>query len=593
MKNGFFIRKTRKNEIARVMEIYEIGRAYMRETGNTDQWANGYPNEETVKDDIEKGFSYVVADTADMPVGVFAFIPADDPTYKKIYDGNWLNDAPYCTIHRIAVAVRKQGIASFVFKWAAQHCDNVRADTHCANFPMQNALVKAGFKYCGIIYLQNGDERLAYQKVVDYESENRIKIPKELIEYADALTEKTALRFPALAPLAARCYLNTIETTVRKCENGDYFVITGDIPAMWLRDSAAQLRPYMPICKKSSELCDIIKGVIRRHAFYVNLDPYSNAFNEISNPESHRDKTDFSSDYIWERKYEVDSLCASVYLASDYYETTGDTSIFTESLREMLIKITDTFMTEQSHAENSEYYFTRDTSCDSDTLPNNGKGNPVSYTGMTWSGFRPSDDCCMFNFLIPSEMMCVVAMKKAAALLKNGYNDTENAEKCLSLAEEVDKGIKEYGVINHPRYGKMYCYETDGKGDLNLMDDANSPSLLAAPYIGYCDKTDPVYLNTRRFVLSEDNPWYFEGKAAKGIGSPHTGSDTIWHISIIMQILTSTDNDEIERCLEMLRDTHAGTYFMHESFNKDDASDYTRSWFAWANALFAQMLGSL
>ena len=176
MKNGFFIRKTRKNEIARVMEIYEIGRAYMRETGNTDQWANGYPNEETVKDDIEKGFSYVVADTSDMPVGVFAFIPGDDPTYKKIYDGNWLNDAPYCTIHRIAVAVQKQGIASFVFKWAAQHCDNVRADTHCANVPMQNALVKAGFKYCGIIYLQNGDERLAYQKVVDYESENRIKI---------------------------------------------------------------------------------------------------------------------------------------------------------------------------------------------------------------------------------------------------------------------------------------------------------------------------------------------------------------------------------------------------------------------------------
>ena len=178
-----------------------------------------------------------------------------------------------------------------------------------------------------------------------------MNIPKELLEYADKLEQKTQKTYPALAPLAKRCYLNTIETTVKECENGDYFVITGDIPALWLRDSAAQLRPYIPQCTESSEMCEIIKGVIRRHAFYVSLDPYSNAFNETAHPEAHKDDTDFSSDYIWERKYEVDSLCASVFLVSDYYDATGDKSIFTPELHTMLEKIVDTFTKEQQHAE--------------------------------------------------------------------------------------------------------------------------------------------------------------------------------------------------------------------------------------------------
>lgn len=420
-----------------------------------------------------------------------------------------------------------------------------------------------------------------------------MNIPKALLDYADALEQKTLKKYPALAPLAKRCYLNTIETTVKECENGDYFVITGDIPALWLRDSAAQLRPYIPQCTESSEMCEIIKGVIRRHAFYVSLDPYSNAFNETAHPKAHKDDTDFSSDYIWERKYEVDSLCASVFLTSDYYETTGDKSIFTPELHTMLTKITDTFTTEQYHAEKSKYYFRRNTDCLTDTLPNDGKGNPVGYTGMTWSGFRPSDDSCIYNYLIPSEMMCVVAMKKAAALFEDGFRDTENSARCLRLSNEVNDGIQKFAIVEHPKYGKIYAYETDGLGNHVLMDDANSPSLLSAPYIGYCDKNDPIYLNTRRFILSKDNPWYFEGKAAHGIGSPHTGKDTIWHISLVMQILTADNENEKRECLKMLSETHADTFFMHESFNKDDASDFTRSWFAWANALFAQMLGTL
>ncbi len=418
-------------------------------------------------------------------------------------------------------------------------------------------------------------------------------IPKILIEYANELENKTKLTYPALAPLAKQCYLNTIETTVKKCDNGDYFVITGDIPALWLRDSSAQLRPYVNHCKSSDELKEIFKGVIRRHAFYINLDPYSNAFNEIMHEESHKDDTDFDSPYIWERKYEVDSLCASVYLLSDYYDATGDKSVFTDEVHRMLQVIVDTFIKEQDHETNSSYYFRRTDCPETDTMPLDGKGNPVAVTGMTWSGFRPSDDRCKYNYLIPANMMCFVTMNKASNLLLEGFNDDFYSKKCLQLASEVKAGIENFGIYDHPEFGKIYAYETDGLGNYLLMDDANSPSLLSAPYIGYCEINDEIYQNTRKFILSENNPFYFVGKQAKGIGSPHTGKNMIWHISLIMQILTTENDEEKQECLKYLSATHADTNFMHESFNKDDATDFTRKWFAWANSLFAQMLSGL
>lgn len=420
-----------------------------------------------------------------------------------------------------------------------------------------------------------------------------MKTPEILLNYAQMLEDEIKVKYPPLAPLAKQCYLNTIETTVKPCENGDYFVITGDIPALWLRDSSAQLRPYVKHCKDSEELCEIFRGVIRRHCFYVNLDPYSNAFNEVMHEDSHKDDTDFDSPFIWERKYEVDSLCASIYLISDYYNATADSSVFTEELHNMLKIITDTFIKEQDHEKNSSYYFRRTDCPETDTMPLDGKGNPTKYTGMTWSGFRPSDDRCKYNYLIPANMMAVVAMKMASELLLEGFDDKAYSDKCRILSEEIKEGIEKFGTFNHPEFGRIYAYETDGMGNYLLMDDANSPSLLSAPYIGFCEKDDELYLNTRRFILSESNPYYFTGTAAKGIGSPHTGEDMIWHISLTMQILTSLDEKEKQECLKMLSETHAGTNFMHESFNKDDPSDFTRTWFAWANSLFAQMLSGL
>lgn len=414
--------------------------------------------------------------------------------------------------------------------------------------------------------------------------------PKILLQKADEITEKLKVSYPELAPFFKGCFLNTVETTVTKLDDGGYFVITGDIPAMWLRDSASQLTHYIRYANEDEDLKEIIRGVIARHAQFICLDPYANAFNAVPNSHARQDETDFYDDLIWERKYEVDSLCASLYLAHQYYKETLDTSIFTEQFHEMMWNIVKVFKREQNHFQESSYYFNRENCPQTDTLPGGGKGNEVAYTGMTWSGFRPSDDRCLYGYLVPANMMAVCALKKAAEMAGDGYEDTKLESECRSLAFDIDEGIKAHGIYEHEKLGKIFVYETDGKGNMLLMDDANSPSLLAAPYLGYVKPDDEVYQNTRRFILSQSNPWYFEGRAAKGIGSPHTGTDKIWHIALAMQALTSTDDKEILDCLSMIVNTDAGTHLMHESFHKDDDTDFTRPWFAWANSLFAELM---
>lgn len=415
-------------------------------------------------------------------------------------------------------------------------------------------------------------------------------IPKILLQKADEITAKLEEKYPNIAPLFKGCFLSTIETTVTKSDDGNYFVITGDIPAMWLRDSAAQLTHYVRYANEDEELKEIIRSVIARHAQQVCLDPYANAFNIIPNPLSHKDETDFYHELIWERKYEVDSLCAPLYLAHQYYRETLDDSIFTEEFHQMMTKIVEVFKNEQNHFERSPYFFKRENCPQIDTLPGeDGRGNEVAYTGMTWSGFRPSDDRCLYGYLVPSNMMAVCALKKAAEMANVGYDDNKLESECRSLAFDIDEGIRAHGIYEHPKFGNIYAYEVNGMGDILLMDDANSPSLLSAPYIGYCDKDDDIYQNTRRFILSNENPWYFDGGVAKGVGSPHTGTDKIWHIALCMQALTSNNSAEIEKCLEMIANTHAGTFHMHESFHKNDDTDFTRPWFAWANSLFAEL----
>ena len=415
-----------------------------------------------------------------------------------------------------------------------------------------------------------------------------MKTPASLTAYAQELTAFYKDKFPALAPLAASCFLNTIETTTRPLPGGRTFVITGDIPAMWLRDSSAQVRNYLAFSREDADLRALLKGVIAMQVQSVLLDPYANAFNAEANKQGFHDHTE-QNDSVWERKYEVDSLCAPILLADQYARATGSVDVFDGDFHRMLARIVQVFRSEQRH-EVSPYTFEREDCPPSDTLPNQGKGTPVGYTGMTWSGFRPSDDACVYGYLIPANMMAVVALRKADDIALRHYGDKQLAGDCNALAAEIDEGIHRYGIVTHPIYGEIYCYETDGLGHWLLMDDANTPSLLSAPYLGYCAANDPLYLRTRRYVLSVDNPYYHNGKYAQGVGSPHTPDGYIWHIGIIMQALTSTDPKEVLRCLTMLTRTHDSTNAMHEAFDPDDPSRYTRPWFAWANTLLASLL---
>ncbi len=403
------------------------------------------------------------------------------------------------------------------------------------------------------------------------------------------LTNKVALAFPQhkrLQKMFANTFANTFATTLKPQPDDSIFVITGDIPAMWLRDSAAQVRPYLRLAKSDPQFATLIVGVVKRQVQYILIDPYANAFNETANGRYHnKDKTDMGP-WIWERKYELDSLCAPIKLAYDLWHVTGRIDHLDAMFVRAAKLVVSTITLEQNH-DASPYAFERFDCVASDTLPNEGRGNPVGLTGMSWSGFRPSDDACLYNYLVPSNMFAAVTLGCLSLL---PISDSVLKAQARELASTIRSGIEDHGKINHPRFGKVYAYEVDGLGNSNLMDDANVPSLLAMPYMGYCEKDDPTYLATRAFVLCNENPYVYQGKAANGIGSPHTPKDYIWPISLCIQGLTSTSRDEQLLLLEMLMASDAGTGLMHEGFHKDDPTQFTRPWFAWANSMFAEFV---
>lgn len=411
-------------------------------------------------------------------------------------------------------------------------------------------------------------------------------VPAKMREYMDKLLAKTDSE--DIKKLFNNTFVNTWTTTIQISEN-DAFVITGDIPAMWLRDSAAQVKNYLPIMLECDEIKSVISKVIARQMHSILMDPYANAFNFEGNGHGHTDDITDMSPWVWERKYEIDSLCYAIHLAYQYYKITDDKAMFTDEFKKAMELILNTWKTEQNH-ENSPYLFTRHNCPYSDTLHNDGKGNPVAYTGMTWSGFRPSDDACVYGYLVPANMFAVVALKEMAEMVVAGYGDEELAGKALTLRDEIDEGIRKYAIIETEEFGKVYAYEVDGLGNTLFMDDANVPSLISAPYLGYCDINDEIYQNTRKMLLSKANPFYFEGSAAKGIGSPHTPENYIWHIALAMQGLTTNDLQEKKMLLDFILSTHAGEWYMHEGFNVDNPDEFTRVWFAWANTIVSEFL---
>lgn len=409
---------------------------------------------------------------------------------------------------------------------------------------------------------------------------------------AEIVRVKALLTNAKLRWMFENCFPNTIDTTVHYYagEKPDTFVYTGDIHAMWLRDSGAQVFPYVPLAKNDAELRQMIAGVINRQMSSILKDPYANAFNfDPVGGEWQSDRTTMTP-WLHERKWEIDSLCYPLRLAYQYWKATGDRSVFDAQWEQAVALIVQTFKEQQRKENRGPYKFQRRTERGTDTMINDGWGAPVNPVGLIASAFRPSDDSTTLLFLVPSNFMAVSALRKAAEILDEVNGNNELAGECILLAQEVENALREYAVVEHPKFGEIYAFEVDGFGTYFLMDDANVPSLLAMPYLGDVRVDDPIYQNTRRYVLSESNPYFFKGTAAEGIGGPHIGYDMIWPMSIMMRAFTSTDENEIRWCMQKLIDTDGGTGFMHESFHKDDPSNFTRSWFAWANTLFGELV---
>ncbi|MFD1175012.1 glycoside hydrolase family 125 protein [Paenibacillus puldeungensis] len=418
----------------------------------------------------------------------------------------------------------------------------------------------------------------------------KFELPAAVKRVLEEAEDKLAHR-PKLLRQFKNCFPNTLETTTKLMEDGTTFVITGDIPAMWLRDSVEQVMHYVPLAKEDQQLQRIIGGLIKRHMMYAEHDAYANAFNETANGWHWDacDETDMSA-WVWERKFELDSLCFTIRLAYKYWKETGLTDIFDERFKKVMISIVRLWKTEQRHFEESSYRFQRRNCPSIDTLRNSGLGMPVNYTGMIWSGFRPSDDACDFHYNIPSNMFAVVCLRQMQEMARWVFRDEALVREMSVLEEDINHGISLYGKYNHPQYGLIYAYETDGYGNYCLMDDAGTPSLLSIPYLGYTGVDDEVYQNTRRFILSKDNPYYYEGKSAKGIGSPHTPPGYIWHMALSMQGLTASSDEEMLEMIALLEATDAGTGYMHEGFQADNPAEFTRPWFAWSNSLFSQLV---
>ncbi|WP_285727784.1 glycoside hydrolase family 125 protein [Psychromicrobium xiongbiense] len=417
-----------------------------------------------------------------------------------------------------------------------------------------------------------------------------------------------------LAAMFGVCMRSTLQDTVNLQSDGTTFVITGDIPAMWLRDSSAQVRPFLRLLDDPAPGADLAQGVdtagvnrglvegpdgdslvealaglVRRQFACIALDSYANAFNQ--EPSGDRwDQEDLpQSPWVWERKYEVDSLAFPVQLAHRLWTLTGRTDFLDQTAHRCLGGIVDQWTAEQRH-ENSTYRFERPTTIPTETLAREGCGTPVGYTGMTWSGFRPSDDACRYGYNLPANLFAALTLAQTAELARAVYDDDALAERALTLRAEILAGVVAFGVVEHPEYGPVYAYEVDGLGNHLLMDDANMPSLSSLPLCSELDEQDPVYLATRELVNGPENPYFYQGAAASGIGSPHTPPGYIWPIGLAVRGLTTMDRREQWRILQLLRNTDAGTGRMHEGFDVQDPSRFTRPWFSWADSMFCELL---
>ncbi|KAI1800300.1 glycoside hydrolase family 125 protein [Daldinia bambusicola] len=428
---------------------------------------------------------------------------------------------------------------------------------------------------------------------------------------------KAVVKDPDLYRLFENSFPNTLDTTVKwkgyaaddSTEELTFFT-TGDIVAMWLRDSANQLRSYKSLLKADTSpnsLASLYRGAINLQARYIIRNPYCNAFQAPvesglppeSNGFADTDKVTppYNTSFVFECKYELDSISAFLQLSYDYYSKTKDVHFFGKyqwaKAVETILNVAEGLLV-ATYAANgsvnvSPYTFQRGSTSATETLSNTGAGNPVKGgTGLVRSAFRPSDDSTIYQLFIPANMQFSSYLGKSAKIM--AAHNPRLATRMSLFARSVRAGIEKHGKVDHEVFGEIYAYEIDGFGSRNMMDDANVPSLLSAPLLDYLDADDETYQNTRDFVLSTWNPYYMHGPVLNGTGGPHVGPGRAWPMSIITSLLTSDDDDEIVTGLQQLVSSTDGLGLIHESVSTFDASVWTREWFSWANGLFGEML---
>ncbi|EOB3445236.1 glycoside hydrolase family 125 protein [Enterococcus faecalis] len=418
---------------------------------------------------------------------------------------------------------------------------------------------------------------------------NQQELIKEIQKYATTvkLNDAKATKLFQLA------LVDTITNTTFFRDNGEIFIATGDIPAMWLRDSTFQILPYLEIVKEVPKIIELVQGVLQQQLKYIKHDPYANAFNKEATNQHYSD--DISnvpiSPWVWERKFEIDSLCAPIFLAITLYKKVGYTKHLTDEFWRVTELIIDTFIKEQHH-NSSEYFFQRTNCPESDTLTRNGKGSPVAYTGLVWSGFRPSDDACVYGYFIPGNFFILSILEQLQELLILNFKENQSVlrNKITKLQKDIELGIQKYAILEDEKGDSYYAYEIDGLGNHIFMDDANIPSLLSLPFLGCLKENDKTYKKTREKILSKENPYYYSGKYLAGIGSPHTPPNYVWPISLAVEGLTSSNKDFVREKINQIAKTDAETLQCHEGIDVENPKNYTREWFSWANMMYCELV---
>jgi meiotically up-regulated gene 157 (Mug157) protein len=395
-----------------------------------------------------------------------------------------------------------------------------------------------------------------------------------ILSLAGATRGASAAETTALTTKLESIYLTAYDEAINRhaltARDGTTYVWTGDIEAEWLRDASAVVMPYIGLSMSDASIAQTLRGVVAREARYILIDPYANAF---------------SADYrVVEEKFEVDSLLYPIWFAARYWRETGDRSIFTPQVNRAFERVLRVMRDEQHHGKRSHYRNSQ--------LSDGGRGSAIRDTGMVWTGFRPSDDPCRYHFNIPVNMFAVVVMRDLSDIERTVYHNGKDAQNAWGLGEQIQRGIEQYGTLQLRPFGKMYAYEVDGRGHANVMDDANIPSLLSIPYFGYLRREDSVYRATRAFALSPRNPYYYVGRFARGVGSPHTPRGNVWPLALVMQALTSRDRGEIDQTLQYIAASDVGDHRLHESFNANWPESFTRDDFAWPNALYAELVNT-